>query len=160
MAQTAKEARASIAIRRRAGVLATARGFRLREVPRSSTANMVHGAVLDLPLSGRLTLELFVEAEDCFLGRGVDVSCAAAAAGEFGCGVREAGFEERGWAPGVRTGGCLGCFEGVPCAAATSMNKLVGGGVGFGDGVLGWHFVSSCVVLWRDGCYLDVKVLI
>jgi hypothetical protein len=64
---------------------------------------MVHSTLLHLSLTGRLTLELFIEGEDCFLAGRVDVACSSAAGREFGgCGW-EAELEEGGGTAGCGT---------------------------------------------------------
>jgi len=76
VAQAAKESRTPITAR---GILPAALGSRLGVISSTSASNMIHGTFLQLLLARVLTLELFVEGEDCFLARGVDVACSASA---------------------------------------------------------------------------------
>ena len=112
---------------------------------------MIGGTVLHLLLAGALTVELVIEGERLLLGGEVDVAGTASAAAEPGAGLREAGLEER-----RRTGGRsgvagLGGLEGIAGAASAGVDVVAGGGVRFGDGVVGWH--------WRgveEGCRREV----
>jgi hypothetical protein len=113
---------------------------------------VIGGTVLHLLLAGALTVELVIEGERLLLGGEVDVAGTAPAAAEPGAGLREAGLEER-----RRTGGRsgvagLGGLEGIAGAASAGVDVVAGGGVRFGDGVVGWHWRGGERRGVEDGC--------
>ena len=87
VAETSEESRTSAAVTASGGggVLARRR-LRVRSGPVacSSSANVPYCSLLHLPLPGVLTLEFFIEREDCTLGAVVDVSCSSSAGAELG----------------------------------------------------------------------------
>jgi len=113
---------------------------------------MVYSSILQLPLSCRLAVELFIEGKDCSLRGFVDVSCTSAAAGESRVRLRKTGFEERSSSVSCSALAGLGSFEDVSGATTTSVSVFAWVWVWLGDLVLRWH---SCglSVKWRGETY-------
>jgi hypothetical protein len=99
----------------------------------SSSANVPYTCLLHPLLSGRLTLELFIEGEHCSLARLVNVSCSATPAGEPGGRLGESGLAEGGRAACRGTAAGLGGFEGVSSAATSRVNVFAWVWVRLGD---------------------------
>jgi hypothetical protein len=145
MAETSEESApaAGIGVCGAGGILPLRCGWGRGVVASTTTANVIDGTVLHLLLAGALAVELVIEGERLLLGREVDIAGTASAAAELGAGLREAVLEERRGTGGRSGVAGLGGLEGIAGAASACVDVVAGGGVRFGDGVVGWH--------WRCG---------
>jgi hypothetical protein len=94
---------------------------------------MPNRSILNPLLSGRLTLEFFIEGEKGFLRCIVDISSSSSATAELRRGTWETRVEERCGLGSRGAFASLGSLEGVACAAATREDIFPGVWVWLGD---------------------------
>jgi hypothetical protein len=154
MAEATKESTSHTSIATSSAGRILASGARTSDsiIASSSSANVPYACLLQLSLSRRLALKLFIEGENGSFAGLVNVSCSATSAGELGARLWEPGLEKRGWTACGGTVAGIWRFESVSSSPTTRVDVLSWVWVRLGDLVLRWHCSS-------DGKEVDVMVL-